>query len=83
MFTLTCPINYSYLSLKVVIENKEAVGVEFDYEGQTYVVKARKEVIVSAGSINTPQILMLSGIGPRKELERHRVSTCRHDGCHY
>ena len=49
------------------------MGVQFDYQGTTFEVKAKHEVIVSAGTINTAQLLMLSGIGPRKELERHKV----------
>ncbi|GBN27084.1 Glucose dehydrogenase [FAD, quinone] [Araneus ventricosus] len=55
---------------KVLIQNKQAVGVQFDIQNVTYEVKARREVIVSAGGTNTPQILMLSGIGPKKHLQK-------------
>lgn len=48
---------------------KRARGVEFIREGRREVVLARKEVILSAGAINSPQLLMLSGIGPRRHLE--------------
>ncbi|XP_043257481.1 glucose dehydrogenase [FAD, quinone] [Colletes gigas] len=48
---------------------KKAHGVEFIRNGRKEVVYARKEVILSAGAINTPQLMMLSGIGPRQHLE--------------
>jgi len=54
---------------KLIIENRKAVGVTYIRNGIKYFVKARKEVIVSGGSVNTPQLLMLSGIGPRAHLE--------------
>ena len=49
--------------------HNRAVGVNFERNNITYSVKASKEVIVSAGVINSPQLLMLSGIGHRKHLE--------------
>lgn len=60
---------------KIVIDptTKRAIGVEFYRNGQRQRVLARKEVIMSAGAVNTPQIMMLSGIGPRKHLEEHQI----------
>ena len=54
---------------KVVIENQRAVGVEIEAHGQIQVVKARREVILAASSINSPKLLLLSGIGPAAELK--------------
>lgn len=58
---------------KVVIENGKAVGVEVDMKGQTQVIKANVEVIVAASSLNSPKLLMLSGIGPADHLAEHGV----------
>lgn len=58
---------------RIVIENGRAVGVEFKHKGQTTVVRANKEVLLSAGAFQSPQVLMLSGIGPRQELEKHGI----------
>ncbi|OQU98853.1 hypothetical protein CLAIMM_04571 [Cladophialophora immunda] len=48
---------------RVVLENKKATGVEFIHNGQKHTVKAKREVIVCGGTINSPQILEMSGIG--------------------
>ena len=48
--------------------------MQFDFQGSTYEVRASREVIMSAGTINTAQLLLLSGIGPKKELKRFNVS---------
>jgi len=58
---------------RIVIENGRAVGVEYKHKGQSTVVKAKKEVLLSAGAFQSPHILMLSGIGPRQELEKHGI----------
>nr|XP_045607049.1 glucose dehydrogenase [FAD, quinone]-like [Procambarus clarkii] len=54
-------------------DSKRAYGVQFLRDGLTQVVLARKEVVLSAGSINTPQLLMLSGVGPAKHLYSHGI----------
>jgi len=53
---------------KVLIENNRAVGVEFETGGEIRVANAQREVILSASSVNSPKILMLSGIGPADQL---------------
>jgi len=59
---------------RVVIENQRAVGVEIEARRKIQVVKARREVIVAASSINSPKLLMLSGIGPAEHLKKHGIS---------
>ena len=58
---------------RVVIENQRAIGVEIEAHKQIQVVKARREVIVAASSINSPKILMLSGIGPGAHLQENGI----------
>ncbi|XP_072022666.1 alcohol dehydrogenase [acceptor]-like [Amphiura filiformis] len=57
------------------IVNKRAVGIRFIQDGKEKTCRVRKEVIVSGGTIQSPQLLMLSGIGPRAHLENHGI-TC-------
>lgn len=59
---------------RLTMEGKRVTGVTFEKDGQQQEVKAGR-VVLSAGAINTPKILMLSGIGPRAELDRINVET--------
>ncbi|KAG8194262.1 hypothetical protein JTE90_024590 [Oedothorax gibbosus] len=58
---------------KVVIRNKTADGVIFENGGHIYFVRAKREVILSAGTVNSAQLLMLSGIGPKKHLDQFNI----------
>ena len=58
---------------RVIIENQRAIGVEIEAHKQVQVVKARREVIVAASSINSPKLLMLSGIGPAAHLKENGI----------
>ena len=57
------------LTTRVTLEGDAAVGIEYITRGQVYNVRAAREVILSSGVINTPQLLMLSGIGDADELK--------------
>ena len=59
--------------LRVLFEGRRAVGVEYERNLQTVQVRAAREVILSGGPINTPQVLKLSGIGPAEELASHGI----------
>ncbi|CAN7652003.1 GMC family oxidoreductase [Mesorhizobium caraganae] len=52
------------LASKILFEGKRAVGIEYQQNGETKTARAGREVILSAGSINSPQLLQLSGVGP-------------------
>ena len=58
---------------RVVIEEGRAVGVEVEKGGKIEVIRANREVIISASSLNSPKILMLSGIGPAQHLADHGI----------
>jgi choline dehydrogenase-like flavoprotein len=60
--------------LRIVLEGGRAVGVEVLRGGQRVTLKARREVLLSAGALQSPQLLMLSGIGPVAELQRHGIA---------
>jgi choline dehydrogenase len=61
------------LVLKIIINNKKAVGVKIKNRQGTNVVTADSEIILCGGAINSPQILMLSGIGPKEILRKINV----------
>jgi choline dehydrogenase-like flavoprotein len=58
----------------VTFDGKRATGVRFRRKGKEEKVEARREVILSGGSFNSPQLLLLSGIGPADELRRHGIA---------
>ncbi|MCK0142197.1 choline dehydrogenase [Aliiroseovarius sp. F20344] len=58
---------------KIVIEDGRAVGVEVERGGKIEVIRAEAEVIIAASSINSPKLLMLSGIGPAAHLNEHGI----------
>ena len=59
---------------KIIIENSSAIGVEIKNKNKLEKIFAEKEVLLSAGAINSPQILMLSGVGPEEELKNHGIN---------
>ena len=61
------------LARRVVLEGKCAVGVEVDTRAGRQVIRAAREVILAASSINSPKLLMLSGIGPAAHLQEHGI----------
>src|SRR5690625_5699606 len=63
---------------KIVIEGDHATGVVLHHGGKRQQIQATTEVILAAGAINSPQLLLLSGIGPAEKIERHGI-TVRHE----
>jgi choline dehydrogenase len=63
---------------RLTLDGRRCTGVEFDRGGQTDAVTARVETILAAGSIGSPQILQLSGVGPCALLQQHGIPV-RHE----
>lgn len=62
------------VSAKITMDARRARGVAYDHGGQLKQVRARREVIVSAGAFGSPQLLQLSGIGAGAELQKHGIA---------
>lgn len=71
-------VETSAQTLRILIENGVAVGVEYKQNGQLKQIHARREVLLSAGAMQSPQILMLSGIGDQHELMEHGIEVKKH-----
>ena len=63
---------------KILFSDNTAVGVQCVVKGRRLQITAEQEVLLSAGSINSPQLLMLSGIGDREELSQHQIDSVHH-----
>jgi choline dehydrogenase len=61
------------LAHRVLTEGRRAIGVEFRQDGTIRQVRARREVLLAGGAINSPQLLQLSGIGPGALLQQHGI----------
>ncbi len=59
---------------RILLDGKRAVGIEIRQGGATRQIKATREVVLCGGAINSPQLLMLSGIGPREEISRQGIN---------
>ena len=62
------------LTSRVLFEGRRAIGVEFTQGGRTVQARASREVIVSGGAINSPQLLLLSGVGRADHLKQHGIA---------
>ncbi|KAL5010861.1 hypothetical protein ScPMuIL_013166 [Solemya velum] len=62
-------VSIDSLATKILLDGKKAVGVEFIRSGRKLQIHVNQEVIISGGSVDSPKLLMLSGIGPKKHLE--------------
>ena len=62
------------VSARVLLEGRRATGVAFHQGNELRQVRARREVVLSGGAFGSPQLLMLSGIGPAEELQRHGIA---------
>jgi choline dehydrogenase/4-pyridoxate dehydrogenase len=62
------------LAVRILIEGGRAAGLQYSQRGAMHTAHADREVLLAGGVINTPQLLMLSGIGDAPELERHGIA---------
>lgn len=60
---------------RILFEGRRAIGIEYAHKGRVCQAKARREVILSGGAINSPQLLMLSGIGDAQQLKNLGIET--------
>jgi choline dehydrogenase len=72
------PVVTGALTEKVLFEDRRAVGVLFRRDGQVCTARAAREVTLCGGAVNSPQVLMLSGIGPRDHLARFGIPVVHH-----
>ncbi|KAF2205448.1 oxidoreductase [Delitschia confertaspora ATCC 74209] len=67
----------SIMAQKIVFDGTKATGVEITMGGIPFTISARKEVILSAGAFQSPQLLMVSGVGPKETLEKNGIKVVK------
>ena len=65
---------HNCLARRIIMDGKRAVGVEVQRGSDVYIVHARREVIIAASAINSPKLLMLSGIGPAAHIKETGIN---------
>ncbi len=68
-----CTLLTNAMVQKIAIEGGHATGVDYIHQGKLHKVEARREIILSGGAINSPHLLMLSGVGPADQLRQHGI----------
>src|SRR5438552_16510338 len=63
---------------RIALDGKRAIGVEYERGGRVEMVRAKREVILAASALNSPKLLMLSGIGPGEHLEEIGIAPVHH-----
>jgi choline dehydrogenase len=66
-------VETSALARRILFDGRRAVAVEYGQAGRHSTARARKEMVISGGAFNSPQLLQLSGIGPAELLRRHGI----------
>jgi len=66
-------VETSALAQRIVFEGRRATAVEYRQLGRLRTARARKEILVSSGAYNSPQLLQLSGVGPAELLRSHGI----------
>jgi len=67
-------VHTGVLVQRIVFEGRRAVGIQYLQNGVQHEVRARKEVLLCAGAFNSPQLLMVSGVGPAAQLQSHGIN---------
>ncbi|MDH8222530.1 GMC family oxidoreductase N-terminal domain-containing protein, partial [Klebsiella pneumoniae] len=63
---------------RILFDGKRATGIAYRRGKETKQVKARREIVLGLGAFQTPQLLMLSGVGDQSELARHGIAPVHH-----
>ncbi|UTV28848.1 GMC family oxidoreductase [Photobacterium atrarenae] len=66
------------LTTRVLFDGRRATGVEYVKDGERHRVSCQREVLLSGGAINSPQLLLLSGIGDQAQLKQHQIPLVHH-----